>query len=59
VGEAFCPEDGGDAEQLLTEADRRMYQMKHVHHAQRPARRAGGESLEEPTWSGLTENRRS
>jgi diguanylate cyclase (GGDEF)-like protein/putative nucleotidyltransferase with HDIG domain len=42
VGEAFFPEDGGDAEQLLSEADRRMYQMKHVHHAQRRGR---GESL--------------
>jgi diguanylate cyclase (GGDEF)-like protein len=42
LGEAFFPEDGGDAEQLLTEADRRMYQMKHVHHAQR---RIGVESL--------------
>ncbi|HJT89335.1 MAG TPA: HD domain-containing phosphohydrolase [Bryobacteraceae bacterium] len=28
VGEAFFPEDGGDAEQLLAEADRRMYAAK-------------------------------
>jgi len=42
VGEAFFPEDGGDAEQLLSEADRRMYQMKRVHHAERRGR---GESL--------------
>ena len=28
IGEAFYPEDGTDAEQLLAEADRRMYQAK-------------------------------
>jgi diguanylate cyclase (GGDEF)-like protein len=28
VGEAFYPEDGEDAEQLLAEADRRMYTAK-------------------------------
>ena len=28
VGEAFFPEDGQDAEQLLAEADRRMYKTK-------------------------------
>lgn len=28
VGASFCPEDGKDAEQLLTEADRRMYKVK-------------------------------
>ena len=28
VGEAFYPEDGSDAEQLLAEADRRMYKSK-------------------------------
>ena len=44
LGEAFFPKDGDDAEQLLTEADRRMYQMKHVNHAQRRARRAGSAS---------------
>ncbi|HZP17617.1 MAG TPA: HD domain-containing phosphohydrolase [Terriglobales bacterium] len=33
VGTAFCPEDGFDAEQLLAEADRKMYTMKQVHHA--------------------------
>jgi diguanylate cyclase (GGDEF)-like protein/putative nucleotidyltransferase with HDIG domain len=33
VGTAFCPDDGFDAEQLLAEADRRMYTMKQVHHA--------------------------
>lgn len=31
VGIAFFPEDGDDAEQLLTEADRRMYAAKKVH----------------------------
>ena len=30
VGEAFYPEDGSDAEQLLAEADRRMYKSKHL-----------------------------
>ena len=29
VGTAFFPEDGADAEQLLAEADRRMYMRKH------------------------------
>jgi diguanylate cyclase (GGDEF)-like protein len=31
VGCALYPEDGADAEQLLAEADRRMYQQKHAH----------------------------
>jgi len=31
VGEAFYPDDGSDAEQLLAEADRRMYKSKHSH----------------------------
>jgi diguanylate cyclase (GGDEF)-like protein/putative nucleotidyltransferase with HDIG domain len=48
VGEAFFPKDGADAEQLLTEADRRMYQMKHVNHAQRRARRSGEEPKRDP-----------
>ena len=34
VGTAFCPEDGYDVEALLAEADRRMYSVKQVHHAQ-------------------------
>ena len=38
VGMAFCPEDGFDVERLLTEADRRMYSMKQVHHAEAAAR---------------------
>ena len=33
VGTAFCPQDGFDAERLLAEADRRMYSMKQLHHA--------------------------
>jgi diguanylate cyclase (GGDEF)-like protein/putative nucleotidyltransferase with HDIG domain len=44
VGEALFPEDGGDAEQLLTVADQRMYRMKHVHHQQRRAQDTSGES---------------
>ena len=32
VGYARCPYDGADAEQLLTEADRRMYVVKQQHH---------------------------
>jgi len=38
VGMAFCPEDGYDVERLLAEADRRMYSMKQVHHAESEAR---------------------
>ena len=32
MGAAFYPEDGLDAERLLSEADRRMYAVKTVHH---------------------------
>jgi diguanylate cyclase (GGDEF)-like protein/putative nucleotidyltransferase with HDIG domain len=32
LGAAFYPNDGLDAEQLLTEADRRMYKAKHTHY---------------------------
>ncbi len=35
AGIAFCPQDGFDAELLLAEADRRMYSMKQLHHADR------------------------
>jgi len=35
VGEAFYPDDGSDAEQLLAEADRRMYKSKHLNKAAR------------------------
>jgi diguanylate cyclase (GGDEF)-like protein/putative nucleotidyltransferase with HDIG domain len=38
VGMSFCPEDGFDVERLLAEADRRMYSMKQVHHAEAEAR---------------------
>ena len=38
VGTAFCPEDGYDVERLLAEADRRMYSMKQIHHAEAIAR---------------------
>ena len=30
LGEAYYPEDGSDAEELLAEADRRMYKSKHL-----------------------------
>ena len=33
MGAAFYPEDGLDAERLLSEADRRMYAVKTVHHS--------------------------
>ena len=39
VGTAFCPDDGYDVNSLLAEADRRMYSVKQVHHAQRSASR--------------------
>jgi diguanylate cyclase (GGDEF)-like protein/putative nucleotidyltransferase with HDIG domain len=38
VGVAFCPDDGTDVERLLAEADRRMYSMKQIHHAEAAAR---------------------
>jgi len=38
VGMCFCPQDGTDVEKLLAEADRRMYSMKQVHHAESAAR---------------------
>jgi diguanylate cyclase (GGDEF)-like protein/putative nucleotidyltransferase with HDIG domain len=38
VGTAFCPEDGYDVEALLAEADRRMYSVKQIHHAQAATR---------------------
>jgi len=34
VGTSFCPQDGFDVELLLAEADRRMYSMKQLHHAE-------------------------
>jgi len=41
VGTAFCPEDGYDVERLLAEADRRMYSMKQIHHAEAATREQG------------------
>jgi diguanylate cyclase (GGDEF)-like protein/putative nucleotidyltransferase with HDIG domain len=35
VGEAFYPDDGSDAEELLAEADRRMYKSKNLNKAGR------------------------
>ena len=32
VGTSFYPQDGSDAEQLLAEADRKMYAVKQLHH---------------------------
>jgi len=45
VGMAFCPEDGTDVERLLAEADRRMYSMKQVHHAELAVREEQKRSL--------------
>jgi len=45
VGMAFCPEDGTDVERLLAEADRRMYSMKQVHHAEALVREQDNRSL--------------
>src|SRR5579885_2856099 len=45
VGMAFCPEDGTEVERLLAEADRRMYSMKQVHHAEAAAREQDNRSL--------------
>jgi diguanylate cyclase (GGDEF)-like protein len=45
VGEAIFPQDGSDAEQLLAEADRRMYKIKHER--QHSAGTSGLEELRE------------
>ena len=37
IGEAFYPQDGADAEQLLAVADRRMYRAKQRTRTPRPA----------------------
>jgi diguanylate cyclase (GGDEF)-like protein/putative nucleotidyltransferase with HDIG domain len=37
VGSSFCPGDGYDVETLLSEADRRMYAVKQIHHAEMDA----------------------
>ena len=39
VGTAFCPDDGYDVNALLAEADRRMYSVKQLHHAEVAASR--------------------
>ena len=44
VGTAFCPEDGYDVERLLAEADRRMYSMKQIHHAEAATREQGSKA---------------
>ncbi len=41
LGAAFYPVDGLDAEKLLSEADKRMYSMKTVHHGARDRSQAG------------------
>ncbi|MGA7752199.1 MAG: HD domain-containing phosphohydrolase [Candidatus Sulfotelmatobacter sp.] len=45
VGMSFCPQDGTDVERLLAEADRRMYSMKQVHHAEQAGREQGKQTL--------------
>src|SRR6202044_804421 len=40
VGTAFCPGDGFDVEGLLAEADRRMYSVKQIHHAEAAIRQS-------------------
>ena len=42
IGQTSYPEDGLDAEQLLAEADRRMYVLKQKHHEQAERARAVG-----------------
>jgi diguanylate cyclase (GGDEF)-like protein/putative nucleotidyltransferase with HDIG domain len=44
IGQAFYPADGPNAEQLLAEADRRMYAMKNSHYASIAERHAGARS---------------
>jgi diguanylate cyclase (GGDEF)-like protein/putative nucleotidyltransferase with HDIG domain len=44
VGMAFCPDDGTDVERLLAEADRRMYSMKQIHHAEAAVREQEGKT---------------
>jgi diguanylate cyclase (GGDEF)-like protein len=41
IGQAFYPVDGNNAEQLLAEADRRMYAVKRSHHANAAERHTG------------------
>jgi diguanylate cyclase (GGDEF)-like protein len=56
VGTAFCPEDGFDVERLLAEADRRMYSMKQIHHAEVASRRPVQSAREAPTNQGARDD---
>ena len=47
IGVAHFPIDGTDAEQLLAEADRRMYKEKHTH---KPSTAALGTVLQDTEW---------
>ncbi|HTD44056.1 MAG TPA: HD domain-containing phosphohydrolase [Bryobacteraceae bacterium] len=49
VGAAHFPQDGADAEQILSEADRRMYKEKAVHRRQRPG--IPPDSRRTPEWN--------
>ena len=49
VGAAHFPQDGTDAEQILSEADRRMYQEKAVH--RRQGLRMAPDSPHTPEWN--------
>ena len=40
IGQSFYPTDGSNAEELLVEADRRMYGVKKQHHSIRAAHAA-------------------
>jgi diguanylate cyclase (GGDEF)-like protein len=52
LGAAFFPQDGSDAEELLAEADRKMYAAKHLFHRQREAAQsASSAAFVEPTQS--------
>ncbi len=42
VGVAFAPKDGDEVEELLAEADRRMYVVKQVHHEELEIKSDGG-----------------
>jgi len=49
VGAAHFPQDGADAEQILSEADRRMYKEKAVHRRQKPG--IPPDSRRTPEWN--------
>jgi len=50
AGVAFYPEDGQNAEQLLAEADRRMYATKRSHHTVVPMKKRGDCLEEHEYW---------